>query len=213
MCLYRGRVDTYYGAAMNIKAMQRQTVAELAQQQRQFSGSLKPQWFGRLLELAAAPSDPSPSATDVTGALSPVQCDIRFFLDGHKRPVVVGRAEAELALGCQRCELPVTRQLQVEFSITLVSEAQAAKARQEERAVDLRVVEQGRIQLIELLEDELLLAIPAQVCLEVDCANAPVMEFPARLEQAQTQAESAAAKADSPFAILEQLRTQPKDTK
>lgn len=86
-----------------------------------------------------------------------VSSELSFGFDGRSRVVVRGKAQASVHATCQRCLGPVPIGLEAEFSLVVVDEEGMRELRDEEDAV---VSEAGQISLAELVEDELMLALP-----------------------------------------------------
>ncbi len=84
--------------------------------------------------------------------------EAHFALDMDKRPVIRLQAEAELTLMCQASLRPYRTTLRRDSELAVVeSEAEASLLSD---ALDPVVVEHHRLALAELVEDELLLALP-----------------------------------------------------
>ncbi len=137
---------------------------------------------------------------ELLDARTEVEYELSFGRDEQNRASVKGRINATLYLQCQRCleilEFPVDR----EISLALVEgldEAQALPDRYEPL-----LLEEARISLFDLLEDELLLALP-QVPKHGPEACTP--------GAAQTEYSAAGQQAapDGPFALLAKLKQKP----
>ena len=106
--------------------------------------------------------------------------------------MLVGHLQTSLQLECQRClkamELPIALDfsLMIDASDELVSDA----------SVDTLYSNDGAIDIIEVVEDELILAIPL-VAMHDDTA----------CNENWQASESEAAVKDNPFAVLQQLKT------
>ncbi len=107
------------------------------------------------------------------------------------------RARAELARTCQRCLRPMMVELMVDRWFRFVADEATASALDDEMEDDI-LVSSRSLDLIELLEDELLLAMPLvprhEVCPE------PSAGFSAG------SAQSAADERPHPFAALAKMR-------
>ncbi|MEJ1296066.1 MAG: YceD family protein [Candidatus Sedimenticola sp. (ex Thyasira tokunagai)] len=128
---------------------------------------------------------------------------LEFYRDEKKRARIKGNVEAELVLECQRCLEPVTLPVDAEVNLAVIEVAAEAELLPDE--CDPVMVEEGRIQLLDLIEDELLLAIP-QVPMH------PQGTCPVEMETLFTngdfedvQQESATDEAN-PFAVLAGLK-------
>ena len=103
--------------------------------------------------------------------------DLNFARDDESRSRVRGSVRVLLELQCQRCLLPVERTLDVQIDICVVaSDAQAYELANE---IEPFVLDEESISIVELIEDDLLLALPSQVCVAYeDCPNRPQLSFP-----------------------------------
>jgi len=84
---------------------------------------------------------------------------LRIYLDAdHRRVLVAGTMEAKLQLVCQRCMKPM--------SFSVQARPQLAWVKSEDEALELPeqyeplLAPEGRVELAELVSDELLLALP-----------------------------------------------------
>lgn len=113
------------------------------------------------------------------------------------REVVSGRIEGRLTLVCQRClggvEVPVAARVDL---VRVASEAAAAEV---EGAHDPFVAPTREVALAELVEDELILALPLVPMHEGDARCAPRAAPPGEDQRRE-----------SPFAALASLRKQPR---
>ncbi|MEY6431017.1 YceD family protein [Thioalkalicoccus limnaeus] len=83
---------------------------------------------------------------------------IAFERDQAGRALIRGRLSTALRLECQRCLGPMAQPVDVELMVVLVTAESSLEALPEE--YDPLVVEGGSVRLRDLIEDELLLAIP-----------------------------------------------------
>jgi uncharacterized protein len=135
----------------------------LAEQARGFAGKLPLGRFRRLAE----------SLADTSGQ---VEVELAFAMEPRGRARVSGRARAVLHLVCQRCLEPLEQSLEVAIHLVVVrSDAEAARLDEGE---DPLLVGEDPIPLVEMIEDELLLALPQvplhppSVCSARDVAGA-----------------------------------------
>lgn len=82
----------------------------------------------------------------------------RFSRDGLGRPLVEGHAEAVLWQTCQRCSQPVAIPVDSDFQLVVVEGLDEAAALDD--AFDPLMADDAKINLLDLLEDELLLSLP-----------------------------------------------------
>lgn len=110
-------------------------------------------------------------------------------------------ADAGVALQCQRCLRPVEEQLRVERSFRFVSGEAQAEALDADSEEDVLAMTRG-LNLRELLEDELILALP--LVPRHEACPVPL--------QAELEPEEPAPPAEerpNPFAVLAQLKKGP----
>ena len=196
MGLYRVQADTYSVAAMGTPEQDVYGVVELARRNGRLAKDLDPAKLPRL--------------QDAVVGLASVATDLSFDFNEERLPVVAGQARAQMTLTCQTCDQPVPYELVAEFEMMLASPARAGQL---PRSADVWVVEDGKLALAELLEDELLLALPAQVCVNTSCENLPDLEFPIPAQELATVAKRAGAdgsagsqETENPFAALAALK-------
>jgi len=103
---------------------------------------------------------------------------LEFRRDERARTVVEGSARMPLTLQCQRCLESVRQVVDVQVRLCVVgSEAQAAELIDE---VDAFVLSGDEVSIVELIEDDLLLALPSQICEAYDeCPRRPEFDYPA----------------------------------
>lgn len=131
-----------------------------------------------------------------------VDYQIRFDRDDWGRPQIRGRVSADLVLECQRClgslSLPITVELR------LIAVRGLEEARTIEDPFDPLLAEGGLCSPLEMIEEELLLALP-----HIPVHSEPACEAPAwRGEDARTSAARVVlnGEAINPFAALADLK-------
>jgi len=123
------------------------------------------------------------------------EVDLHFDVDEQKIPVVTGRLRSELVLICQRCLEPLSVSIDIEVALGIVASEQEAE-RLPSR-YDPVIVEDERLSVADLVEDEILLALPAIPRHQEQCAaGVPPAEQPP------------AERADNPFAVLSRLKSK-----
>lgn len=140
---------------------------ELAHAGGCWMGDVPAQRFGRL-------------QAAVSSLAGDVRVDLRFTLDDGGGCQVVGSVGVAAELTCERCLDTVPYQLSAEINaLAVVGEDAAECAAALGRDV---CVLAGRATCIEaLVEDDLLLSLPTQVCAEPEhCPHAPGLSFPAQ---------------------------------
>ena len=116
---------------------------------------------------------------------------------GHEdgRAVVTGQVRTQLVLQCQRCLAPVTLDVDSAFALAFVNGLEEATALPER--YEPAVVEDGWLRPLELVEDELLLAVPTVPLHERGTCQAP---------QGEAACGADVAYEEGPFAVLAPLR-------
>ncbi|GAB6040129.1 YceD family protein [Endothiovibrio diazotrophicus] len=127
---------------------------------------------------------------------------VEFALDrdGAGRPFMKGTVAAAVALTCQRCLQPVMLELEAVFSLGLVRGEQEAERLPEE--YEPLLVAPEPMELAPLIEDELLLALPA-VARHDTCSMGYSPEPAAEPEEAPPR--------ENPFAALSALKREAPD--
>lgn len=141
--------------------------------------------------------------TRLAGSLHDVNGELVLELTGAKQGKVRslhGRIETTLRLMCQRCLEPMDQALDVSFTLALVnSEAQAEQLPGD---IDPLLVTGTTLALAELVEDELILALPL---VALHPSDSPCGAR-AMLEQAAAAETGPAETRKNPFAVLAQLK-------
>ncbi len=163
---------------------------ELARKGGQFSAEIPLAAFPRLSSLVLGDGS--------------VSVELGFARDEEGRSRVVGRALLAPTLQCQRCLEPVVRQLDVPIDLRVV--------RTEEHATELAdqfdtfVLAEDAVSIVDLVEDDLLLGLPAQVCKAYDaCPNRPELDFPVADGAGLEEKEPARP---NPFGVLAELKNR-----
>jgi uncharacterized protein len=149
-----------------------------------FEGEIALSELGRMAELLGL------EESDLEGRK--IALKFEFLRNEYEISMLVGHLQTSLQLECQRClkamELPVTLDfsLMIDASEELVSDA----------GVDTLYSDDGTIDIVEVVEDELILAIPL-VAMHDDIS----------CNENWQASESEAAVKNNPFAVLQQLKT------
>jgi len=151
-----------------------------ARQELRMQGSLAPQHLYRVCEHFAAPP------------CEPVVVDWHFYVDERKRAKVEGTVQTTVQLICQRCLEPMSWPLVAQTRLCFLPAGQP-----EDDDMDFEVVamESALLGVVDLIEDELLLALPI-VALHPTCPYN---------ERITSQPASQAMPAENPFAVLKSL--------
>lgn len=130
---------------------------------------------------------------------NPVKVALRFDrLDGGAR-VISGEIETSLGMTCQRCLELVEVAVHAQVDLTLVWTEEQAKALADGREPYL--VHDDKMPFAELLEEEILLSLPA-VAMHEQCSP------PTGSDNEPEAAEQASAQRDNPFSVLAKLKSQ-----
>jgi len=124
---------------------QRVDPRKLANQGVDLSGQITPDQCTRLVDA-------------VVKIVAPITVLLAFGRNESGRRVVTGSATAEVAVACQRCLEPIPVALAAELAVVIVwSDDQA---RSLPKGDDAWIVEENSADIIALVEEELLLALP-----------------------------------------------------
>ena len=139
----------------------------------------------RLSELAGRKAQISRSVDVVAlerfGALcdcpDAVRARLDFRFDRHGVVRMDGELAGRVAVECHRCLEPMAVDLKSDFSVVIAdNEAEATRLGVEQ---DVLCVEGDEARIAELIEDELILALPERPCSAADCPRAPTLASPA----------------------------------
>ena len=129
---------------------------------------------------------------------------LRFSQPGSRRHRLEGELETTVALPCQRCFRPSRHEVETQFAFELV-ESEAELGLLDETQEGL-LVENERISLPQLLEDEILLALPA-IAVHADVSECRGSDWQQWMdaEQAKDVVENGEQQ-ENPFAALAGLK-------
>ena len=129
-----------------------------------------------------------------------VRVRLEFRFDRRRFVRMDGELATGVAVECHRCLEPVQVGLKSAFSVVLVaSEAEASRLGAEQ---DVLCVDGDEAGIAELIEDELILALPERPCLEADCPQARLPAVPAQ------EVDEVELETPRPFAALGALKAQ-----
>ncbi|KAE9525722.1 MULTISPECIES: 23S rRNA accumulation protein YceD [Testudinibacter] len=137
-------------------------------------------------------------ATSVSRVLNEAQVTLSFSIDPQRLVVIKGQAKIDVELVCQRCDKPFTVTLECSFCYSPVSNMDQADVLPEIYE-PIEFNEFGEIDLRDVVEDELMLALPLvpmhdpEHC-EVSVAEQVFGKLPAEAEK------------PNPFAVLANLK-------
>ena len=128
-----------------------------------------------------------------------IQVDLVFGLSEEKKKIVTGHAKANVSLICQRCLSPVTVLVESNISLGIVWDEEHALALPE--YLDPWIVGEGAADLYEMIEEEMLLSLPAVAYHQEPCIDSKLLVSGKPVEVKQEK---------NPFQVLEQLKSSPK---
>ncbi len=128
---------------------------------------------------------------------------LRFYKGEKGRIHITGYIKAALSLECQRCLEPVSTSVASEVDVVVVEGYDEAKQLSDE--YDPLLAGDRRIRLNEVIEDELILALPQVPMHPEDECKAVHERFNRSPGQANVEQ---GAKKPNPFAVLEDFKTE-----
>ncbi|MDE2082621.1 MAG: DUF177 domain-containing protein [Burkholderiales bacterium] len=169
-------------------------------------GRLQGEWplasMPRLLASLAAGAPPASARWSAEGGLRPVA-------GGAPEPWLLLQAQAEVSLQCQRCLNPMPQRIEVSRRFRFVPSEQQAE-REDELDEDDVLALPPRLDLMALLEDELILALPLVPRHEGACPQPLPGAALAAAEPAEPADPGGPAVAPHPFAGLAVLAARRK---
>jgi uncharacterized protein len=199
-------------AAFNPRRLE---VAAFAKAQTRLEGSQALADLSRLAEGLLWPADEAPAVVNwqATGSL-------RQVLGGSPETRLHLQAQARVWMTCQRCLVPMALELRVDRSFRFVRDEDEA-AQLDETTDDEDVLSMGRpLDLVALVEDELIMALPIvprhETCPAPLTALAPRDHEPDQaasstsLSHAGQAARAETGDAPHPFAVLKNLKIAPR---
>jgi uncharacterized protein len=126
---------------------------------------------------------------------------LRFYKGEKQRVHIAGYVNAELKLECQRCMKAVSTPIATEVDVVVVEGYDEAMLLPDEQ--EPLLAGDKRIRLSEVIEDELLLALPQVPMHAVDECKAEYDGFSGFLEE---EVDGALEDKPNPFAVLKDLK-------
>ena len=123
-----------------------------------------------------------------------IAVEFEFLRNEYEIPMIAGQLQTSLELECQRCLQPLEIPMKLDFRLMIDASDELLR----DSSVDTLYSEDGFIDVFEVVEDELILAIPLVALHENSDCNE---HWP------DSSAQSEAAVKDNPFAVLQQLKT------
>ncbi len=158
-------------------------VRRAAQAGRRFAGEARLEWMPRVLDLLDAPAPTDAIAFEIDAALDE-QRTARLSVHVH----------GEVPMTCQRTLGRFMQPIDSGSTVAIVASEREAEALPDD--LEPKLVTDARLRLVELVEDELLLALPL---VPRDPASEPVVGDDAAADDERTNE-------DGPFAELARLR-------
>jgi uncharacterized protein len=163
-------------------------------QQADYQARFKLSLFPRLRELLVQEAENSSME---------IRAELQFRRDDQGGCFIRGRIRVQLALACQRCLQSVPYPIDSELHIQVVENLQEAGDRElNPDELELVVSEQGKLDLLSLIEDELILSLPIVIYHEAEDCNQALTAF----REAETR--HAFEDGRKPFAELAGLKKQ-----
>ena len=129
---------------------------------------------------------------------APVECDIEFAQDMEKHRLMKGSCKTQVVMICQRCLGEIELPVQSDFEIGLVfNDEQAAQLPRRLEPVELDA--EGHLNLWEVMEDEVLLALPMLPMHSQGECQAAAIEPDAEITNSDDERPN-------PFAVLAKLK-------
>jgi len=150
-----------------------------ARKELTFSGEYQIADFPELLKIA-------------NNKTSKVKASLSFSIENDRTPCISGLISLEIALACQRCLEDIILDLSVDFDLGFVKTEQQGVGL--DSRFELYVTDKEELSTIELISEEVLLAIPMVALHEYDCAT---------YENTEQVVEQ---KKQNPFAILKNIQ-------
>lgn len=143
----------------------------------------------------AIPADGLQRLAGVAQAVQAVAVDLQFAVAETKHRVVTGRFDGHVVMQCQRCLESVELHLGGEVSLAMVWSEDDARALPSE--YEPWVVAQEQADLYEIIEEELLLALPLVPTHDYDCMDRSALAPKVVVEP---------GKHNNPFQVLARLK-------
>lgn len=108
---------------------------------------------------------------DLASSQGEIEFRLQGGMDGRQRPSLTLSFSGQVMLTCQRCLAEMAQVLNVTSRLVLVaSEAQMRSLDDEDEEVDV-VVAHSKMNIVDLLEDEIILALPLAPKHDFECAH------------------------------------------
>lgn len=135
----------------------------------------------------------------VEASAGEIAVELAFGINEEGKRVVTGNAQGNVSLVCQRCLEPVSVPVECDISLAIVWDEEAAKALPD--YLDPWITGEGVADFYEMIEEELLLNLPAVAYHSEPCIDTRLYSSGQPVEVKETK---------NPFKVLEQLKSSPK---
>jgi len=172
---------------MRDKLRKRYQVQKEVTQNGRFEGEIplsELERLGELLHLEALDSDERK-----------VTVSFEFVRNEFDIPMLEGHLQTSLELECQRCLKPLQTPMELDFRLLIDASDEIVR----QSSLDTLYSDDGYIDITEVVEDELILAVPLVAMHEDTACNEEWRQL--------TEQQSEAVVKENPFAVLQQLKT------
>lgn len=155
-------------------------------------------------------SDDLVRLSQATVAVGATHAEFRFGYSDKGKPIVVADLTSEASVACQWCLEPKGVELSAKFEALLAQDEDEAQRWSQEgsskepsdgsKTVPEVIVAGSDFDAVRLIEDELILSLPNQVCIDQTCPNRPESQF------GEEDMDGESSKRDNPFAVLQELK-------
>ncbi|WP_075185198.1 YceD family protein [Teredinibacter haidensis] len=135
-----------------------------------------------------------------------ISAELEFFRDEQGRRRLSGNVSACVTLECQRCLEPFVLNIATEVNLAVVLDEEQLEMLP--RSLDPWLISEEQGDLHSVLEDELLLALPASPLHDFECIDASRLSVGDEVEETQ----AASGDEDNPFSVLASLKQDLKKT-
>lgn len=142
---------------------------------------------------------------DGSGGPTQIQYDLSFGRDDKGRALLSGRVRSRLPLPCQRCLREVSLQVDAEVMLIMVKTEEGASTLDSD--VEPLIVGDAPLRPRDLIEDELLLAIPVVPRHAFGQCQAPA----GQQDAVERDGAASASERPNPFAVLATLKDRRRD--
>ncbi len=165
---------------MQGKLRQRYQVRKEVSRRGYFEGRIEVAELRRLIELLASEQ-------------GQVKVSFEFLMSDYSIPMVIGQIKTGLQVECQRCLLPMPLYLDHDFSLLIDATDELVR----ESSLDTLLSEDGVVDIFEIVEDEIILALPLVAMHENETCN--------KHWQAAEETQEPVVK-ENPFSVLKDLK-------